>query len=893
MTTAIKININDGRTRNVMTGGETTADFDFPIYDDDHINVYKTDVNGAISLLTKDTHYTVPAASVDAQAGGVINLVTAAVAGEVYTLYQAIPYERTSDFNQAGDFFAEVLNKELDLITQQIQQLVRDQARTLLAPVDTEIESFSLPAPEDGKLLAWDGVLGALKNSTGVTATNVTPTNSSKSREIADLFDVLNPQRNFALGSRGAEQYVPRPYTAIGSSIETIISETEDNLHRHFGQVIRLSNGKLLFVYRRAVTHGVEGEGVIVGKISSGDGALNGDEFIIAQEVGYDLRGVHGCITPTGRVLITYSKIDPDDQTDVSFVAQYSDDFGIAGSWSDPYVTFTPPIETVTFARAFGRMKIKPADNDLGFEIYYSPYYQTSTSPVEYGIPLRVSSDNGLTFTTRGFIDNDSSGDNETDVVFLDALNGLAISRASALVVKKTADGGENWTYVGDVSNTNSNSVAPNIDIVPHPLTGKETAVITYCNRSNDNLSIKWKPARELFTDTTFNTANGYTNGTQVIENTLSWENASGYVGTIWYDNRILATLAFKEYSGATITGITQANPAVVTTSAAHNFNNGDKIYIENVVGMTEVNDVEFTIANVTSTTFELSGVDSSAYTAYSSAGNARKRGSDVVWVTYDWAELVVPFAIDTTNNVTEHNGKMVINGNFYNPAELEVYEDDDNAKAGVRVEGDNVPIMGQKRENSDTWQDAEYRSWLDSAGNWFFQDTENAREIMRALFSDGSISFPNGLRPNGALGNVLSNFVNATEITDLKIVGSSTDGTYGYTQQDGYYFEIGNLVVVLGRVLLNAITVAATGSIEITSPSIPTCKNDSASRGFFVPFGANNITLGNGLLSGYMQENTKRIRLLDGNANGFGSTVAPADLASNSSVYFGCVYFK
>jgi hypothetical protein len=73
------------------------------------------------------------------------------------------------------------------------------------------------------------------------------------------------------------------------------------------------------------------------------------------------------------------------------------------------------------------------------------------------------------------------------------------------------------------------------------------------------------------------------------------------------------------------ITGITQANPAVVTYSGADVWTNGDIISIHDVVGMTEVNGKRYTIANLNTgaNTFELSGVDSSAYTAYSSAGIA------------------------------------------------------------------------------------------------------------------------------------------------------------------------------------------------------------------------------------------------------------------------------
>lgn len=79
--------------------------------------------------------------------------------------------------------------------------------------------------------------------------------------------------------------------------------------------------------------------------------------------------------------------------------------------------------------------------------------------------------------------------------------------------------------------------------------------------------------------------------------------------------------------SKKTITGITQADPGVVT-STAHGYSNGDNVIIETVVGMTEVNSVLYTVANVTANTFELQDrdgvdVDTSGFTAYSSGGYA------------------------------------------------------------------------------------------------------------------------------------------------------------------------------------------------------------------------------------------------------------------------------
>ncbi len=71
------------------------------------------------------------------------------------------------------------------------------------------------------------------------------------------------------------------------------------------------------------------------------------------------------------------------------------------------------------------------------------------------------------------------------------------------------------------------------------------------------------------------------------------------------------------------ITGITKANPAVVTYSGSDTYANGDRVIISGVAGMTEVNNREFTVANVNTgaNTFELSGVNSSGYGAYTSGG--------------------------------------------------------------------------------------------------------------------------------------------------------------------------------------------------------------------------------------------------------------------------------
>jgi len=84
---------------------------------------------------------------------------------------------------------------------------------------------------------------------------------------------------------------------------------------------------------------------------------------------------------------------------------------------------------------------------------------------------------------------------------------------------------------------------------------------------------------------------------------------------------RMLRCVNYETQSA--ITGITKANPAVVTCAGGHAFVNGAVVTLENVGGMTQVNDNGYTVANATATTFELSGTDSTAYGTYTSGGTA------------------------------------------------------------------------------------------------------------------------------------------------------------------------------------------------------------------------------------------------------------------------------
>jgi len=91
-----------------------------------------------------------------------------------------------------------------------------------------------------------------------------------------------------------------------------------------------------------------------------------------------------------------------------------------------------------------------------------------------------------------------------------------------------------------------------------------------------------------------------------------------------------LQSATWKSGSAVNISGITKANPAVVTTSTNHGLSNGDPVYITGVKGMTSVNGSEYIVTNKTANTFQLydtSGnkVDTTGASSYTSKGTVQK----------------------------------------------------------------------------------------------------------------------------------------------------------------------------------------------------------------------------------------------------------------------------
>ena len=92
------------------------------------------------------------------------------------------------------------------------------------------------------------------------------------------------------------------------------------------------------------------------------------------------------------------------------------------------------------------------------------------------------------------------------------------------------------------------------------------------------------------------------------------------------------------------ITEITQANPAVVT-APGHTLTDGMSVGIAEVLGMTQANTnplIAWTVAGVSGDTFELQGIDSTGWGAYTSGGSVEQVTNQVTGMSYLLGQNIV-----------------------------------------------------------------------------------------------------------------------------------------------------------------------------------------------------------------------------------------------------------
>jgi hypothetical protein len=143
---------NTSRNQYKPSLGQTVFAYTFEIVNKNDIVVLK---NG--TALSEGTDYTV--SNVGNDSGGNVTLTVGTGVGDTITLYRDMPYARTQNYTNAGDFLASDVNNDFDNLWLATEQISRGFTQSLRKPI-TDSDSVNMELPNAtaraDKVLAFD-----------------------------------------------------------------------------------------------------------------------------------------------------------------------------------------------------------------------------------------------------------------------------------------------------------------------------------------------------------------------------------------------------------------------------------------------------------------------------------------------------------------------------------------------------------------------------------------------------------------------------------------------------------------------------------------------------------------------------------------------------------------
>ncbi|CAI9417339.1 hypothetical protein ANOBCDAF_03952 [Pleomorphomonas sp. T1.2MG-36] len=123
-------------------GATTGFPYAFKIFDEAHVRVILTDAGGAETTLALGTDYVVT--GVGADGGGAVQTAVAHPLGCLVTLILNVPFTQGTDLENQGAYFAETIERALDVLTQQALQLKELIGRSVVLPVTSTVSTTDL-----------------------------------------------------------------------------------------------------------------------------------------------------------------------------------------------------------------------------------------------------------------------------------------------------------------------------------------------------------------------------------------------------------------------------------------------------------------------------------------------------------------------------------------------------------------------------------------------------------------------------------------------------------------------------------------------------------------------------------------------------------------------------
>ena len=144
------------RNQYTASSGQTVFPYTFEVFVSSDITVLQND-----TTLSEGSNYSVSGVGVDA--GGNITLTVGATTGDIITVYRSMELDRTTDYQNSGDFLAQEVNDDFDRLWLAAQQGDENNSRAIVKPV-TDSSSINMELPEAATrfntFLGFDGAGG-------------------------------------------------------------------------------------------------------------------------------------------------------------------------------------------------------------------------------------------------------------------------------------------------------------------------------------------------------------------------------------------------------------------------------------------------------------------------------------------------------------------------------------------------------------------------------------------------------------------------------------------------------------------------------------------------------------------------------------------------------------
>ena len=155
------------RDEYTATAGQTIFNYTFLIFTNQDLDVYITPSGQAASdSADLTTAYTVDAGTIGNPVGGFITLNVGASAGDLITVVSSIAEDRTTDYQNSGDFLPDVVDADFDRVVSLVKQQEDRASRTLSFPASLQnATNLTMPLPEAGLYVKWKADALGLENT--------------------------------------------------------------------------------------------------------------------------------------------------------------------------------------------------------------------------------------------------------------------------------------------------------------------------------------------------------------------------------------------------------------------------------------------------------------------------------------------------------------------------------------------------------------------------------------------------------------------------------------------------------------------------------------------------------------------------------------------------------